>query len=126
MRILNIVSAGYRAALEEQDDTVVWICHALAGAGAPADLLLRGSAVNYLVEGQGAPRLAIGGRVQKQGPDLHGQVRALSAKGVRVFVLAEDLARYGLGPDVAAELARPVSAAGLPGFIADYDQVWHW
>lgn len=126
MKVLNIISAGYRATLEEQDDTTVWVCHALRGAGADADLLLRGSAVNYLVAGQEAPRLAIGGRVQKQGPDLHGQLGALCAKGAAVFALEDDLQRYGLGAGAAGNGITLVPASGLPKLMSGYDQVWHW
>ena len=34
MHVLNIVSSGYRATIEEQDDTLVWISHAMRNAGA--------------------------------------------------------------------------------------------
>ena len=33
-RQLHIVDGAYRATLEEQDDPVVWLCHAMRGAGA--------------------------------------------------------------------------------------------
>lgn len=124
MKVLNIISTGYRATLEEQDDTTVWICHALRNAGADVDLLLRGSAVNYIVAGQEAPRLTIGDRVQQQGPDVRGQVLALAAGGAKVFVLEDDMRRYALST-APAEIER-VFAAGLPALISQYQQVWHW
>jgi hypothetical protein len=126
MRILNVLSTGYRATLEEQDDTVVWICHALKNAGADIDLLLRGSVVNYLVAGQAAPRLVIGARVQRQGPDPHGQLLGLAAKGVGVFALTEDLMRYGLADAVGSSSVKLVSDTRLAALVAGYDQIWHW
>ena len=61
MKVLSILSSGYRATLEEQDDTVLWISQALRRAGADVDLLLRSSSVNYVVEGQRVAPLGIGG-----------------------------------------------------------------
>src|SRR5688500_7969302 len=96
MRVLSIIASGYRATLEEQDDTVVWIIQAMSRAGGEIDVLLRSSAVNYVVEGQVVPPLAIGGRAQRNAPEVHGQVRDLAECGVGIFVLEEDLEAYGL------------------------------
>ena len=126
MKVLSIISSGYRATLEEQDDTVVWITQAMCRAGAEIDVLLRSAAVNYVVEGQTVPPLSIGGRTQRNAPDVHGQVRELAERGVAIFVLEEDLAAYGLNAVPRLDRAQAVHAGELADLVSRYDAVWHW
>lgn len=126
MKTLNIISSAYRATLEEQDDTVVWLTHALKGAGAEVDVLLRGPAANYVVEGQAAKPLSFGARRQRHAPDVLGQVAALIEKGVGVFVVAEELQRRGLAQASRLRGAQLVSESGVAELINRYDRVWHW
>ena len=91
MKALNIIESGYRATLEEQDDTIVWITHAMKGAGADLDVLLRGNAVNYLVQGQDASGLSFGNENQTQPPQLAQDIAKLVEKGVTVYATEEDL-----------------------------------
>src|SRR5262245_38136818 len=125
-KALSIVATAYRATLEEQDDTIVWITHALKGAGANLDVLLRGNAVNYAVQGQDASGLSFGGWKQTQPPTVAEDVAKLVGKGVRVLYCAEDLAERGLERSELIAGVEPVSRAGLPKLFAGYDQVWHW
>jgi hypothetical protein len=126
MKALNIVESAYRATLEEQDDTIVWLTHAMKAAGADLGVLLRGNAVNYAVHEQDAAGLAFGGWRQTQPPHLADDIAALPPKGVAVYVLAEDLAERGLGAgDLVPGLER-VTRDRLPGLFAMHDQVWHW
>jgi len=126
MKVLNIVSVGYRATLEEQDDTVIWLTHMLRRAGADVDLLLRASAAHYVVEGQQVSPLAMGGRAQRNAPDVHGQVRGLAELGVGIFILEEDLDRYGLQERPKLQQARVIGSGALPAFLISYDALWHW
>jgi predicted peroxiredoxin len=126
MHVLNIVSSGYRATIEEQDDTVVWISHAMRNGGADIDLLLRGAASNYPVAGQVAKPISLGGRAQKHGPDVHGQIRQLMDSGARIYVVREDLEKRAIAPDRMIAGVEVLDSSAVPELFAGYDQVWHW
>jgi intracellular sulfur oxidation DsrE/DsrF family protein len=125
-KVLNIVSVAYRATLEEQDDTIVWLTHALKGAGADIDVLLRGNAVNYPVRGQDASGLSFGGKPQTQPPQIANDVAKLVGKGVRVLVCAEDATERGLQPSELIDGIEMVPRADIPALLGAYDHVWHW
>ena len=126
LKVLNIVETAYRATLEEQDDTILWISAAMKGAGADIDVLLRGNAVNYGVKGQDASGLRFGDKTQTHPPRLDDDVRRLIDKGVKVYVVADDVAERGLERTDLVEGLQSVSRAGIARLCADYDQVWHW
>jgi len=126
MKVLNIISSGYRATLEEQDDTIVWLSHMLAGAGAEVDILLRGAATNYVVKGQKAGALSIGGRHQKHAPDVYGQVATLAEKGANIFVLEDEVKRRGLAKAPKLAAVESVSTRKMARLFDRYDLIWHW
>lgn len=126
MKTLNIVASAYRATIEEQDDTIVWLTHAMKGAGADVDVLLRGDAVNYAVRGQDASGLAFGAWTQTQPPHIEHDIASLCAKGVAVRVLAEDLQRRGLQSAPLVPGVQPVGSGELAALLAEYARVWHW
>lgn len=126
MKALNIIESAYRATLEEQDDTIVWISHAMKGAGADLDVLLRGNAVNYAVKNQDASGLAFGGWTQRQPPRIADDVASLAAKGVNVFFVSDDASERGLTPADFVDGVVGVPRGEIPALLSGYDQVWHW
>ena len=126
MKALNIIEAAYRATLEEQDDTIVWITHAMKGAGADLDVLLRGNAVNYAVKVQDASGLSLGDWTQSHPPRIADDVGGLIGKGVEVYIVADDVAERGLSDGELIDGVKPVSRADVAGLLGNYDQVWHW
>ena len=126
MKVLSIVESAYRATLEEQDDTILWLTHALKGAGADMSVLLRGNAVAYATRGQDAGGLAFGAYRQTQPPRLERDLAGLVAKGVPVYALAEDLERRGLREAPRVEGVQAIELHAVPALVEAHDRVWHW
>lgn len=126
MKTLSIIESAYRATIEEQDDTIVWLHGAMKGAGADLAVLLRGNAVNYLVERQDAGGLAFGAWRQTQPPRLATDLAGLAAKGVEIRYVAEDAAERGLARGELLAGAEPVARAAIGDLIGRYDRVWYW
>src|ERR1041385_8624379 len=96
-KTLNIIETAYRAVMEEQDDTILWLLAAMRGAGAEHTVVLRGNAVNYAVAGQGAPNLTVGAWKQTQAPKMDRDVVDLiENRKIPVYVITEDLADRGI------------------------------
>ena len=125
-RVLSIIESAYRGTLEEQDDTIVWLTHAMKGAGADLTVLLRGNAVNYVVRGQDAAGLAFGERRQANSPRIDEDVAKLTGKGVEVFVVEEDLAERGVERGEMIEGVKLVPRERIARLVGSYEQVWHW
>lgn len=126
MKSLNVIKTAYRATLEEQDDTIIWITHALKRAGADLDVLLRGSAVNYASRAQEVPPLRFGDRAQKNAPRIARDIAGLIGKGVCVYVIDEDLAERGVSDTDLLDGLNLVKRAELPGLFGNYDHIWAW
>ena len=123
---LHIVTNAYRGTLEEQDDTVVWLCHAMRGADADLDVLLEDNAVIYGVRGQEVPRLSFGSRQQRNAVDVPGELERLTAKGVCCFYVEDDARTRGVGHNDLIEGLAPIARADLPQLFDRYDQVHRW
>lgn len=126
MKVLEIIETAYRATIEEQDDPVLWITHAMRNAGAQLDVVLRGDAVNYAVAGQDASGLAFGDWRQTQPPRLPHDLAALAEGGAAIFCVTEDCQRRGLDAARLIGAVEHIPEAQLATLVERYDRVWHW
>jgi sulfur relay (sulfurtransferase) DsrF/TusC family protein len=125
-RILNIVTTAYRATLEEQDDTILWLSRAVKNAGAETGLLLRGDAVSYLVKGHETGQISFGSKRLAHPPQLDRDIATIAASGTPVFAVAEDLQILGVRHEPHVEGVRVVARDDLPKLFEQYDQIWQW
>ncbi|HEX2736282.1 MAG TPA: DsrE family protein [Polyangiaceae bacterium] len=126
-KTLNIVESGYRAVIEEQDDTILWLVAAMQAAGAEHTVVLRGNAVNYAVKGQGAPSLSVGEWKQSQAPKMDRDVGDLIEKrNIPVYVLEEDLAERGIEKAELIGGLKFLPRSALPGLCAEHAIVSLW
>lgn len=125
MKILQIVESAYRATLEEQDDTVVWLSHALKNAGADVSILLRSNAVNYAVASKnGAPGLPSLG--VEHPPHFADDLKKVQAKGAFVYVYKKDLEERGISNESLIPEAIAIEADGLSKLLEQNDYILHW
>ena len=118
------IESAYRAVMEEQDDTILWLLAAMQGAGAEHTVVLRGNAVNYAVAGQGAPGLTIGGWEQTQAPRMDNDVIDLiQRREIPVFVIEEDLSTRGIERGELVHGVHLLRAKMLPKRMAEYELV---
>jgi sulfur relay (sulfurtransferase) DsrF/TusC family protein len=124
---LNIVESAYRAVMEEQDDTVLWLLAAMQAAGARHTVVLRGNAVNYAVAGQGAPGLTVGQWKQTQAPRMDRDVVDLvENRKIPVYVIEEDLAERGIARGDLVPGVTLIAQRALPKLVTEHEVVCHW
>ena len=125
--LLCICDQGYRAATEEQDDTVIWMAHMLQREETTSvSLLLRGTAVNYASGAQESVGVTFGDWTQAHPADFPRDLARFQTDGGTVLVSATDLSRYGL---VESDLVAGVTIVGdteVAGLVADHDMVSFW
>ena len=125
-KVLSIIGTAYRATVEEQDDTILWLTHMLKTSGLDVEVLLRANAVNYAVRGQDASGLRFGKLEVQNPPALDADLAALLDHGVPVYYVADDANTRGIAPATVVDGVQPVSADDLPSLFERYGQVWFW
>ena len=126
-KTLNIVESAYRAVMEEQDDTILWLLAAMQGAGAEHTVVLRGNAVNYAVTGQQAIPLRVGAWAQTQPPRMDRDVVDLiENRKIPVYVIEEDVAERGIERSELVQGVHLVGRKALAKMMGDYAVVSHW
>jgi sulfur transfer complex TusBCD TusB component (DsrH family) len=125
MKVLNIVETAYRATLEEQDDTVLWLSGLLRKNGAEVSVLLRGNAVNYIAR-QECPALSIGKSGVRHPPRLNEDLDRLRESGARIYAVADDAAERGIDPKNCIAGIELIERGEVARLFDTHDQVWHW
>lgn len=125
-KILSIVETAYRATIEEQDDTILWLTHALKNAGADIAVLLRANAVNYAVRGHDASGLTFGETSVAHPPVLDQDLQKMIEKGIPVYLVQDDARDRGLPDAALIPGVTTISRREVADLIERHDQVWHW
>ena len=124
--ILSICEQGYRATVEEQDDTVIWLTHMLRRSEMDIGLVLRGSAVNYASTSPEPVGVSFGDWTQAHPANLARDLESFIADGGRVYASSEDLAKYALERSKLVEGVIPLDFDGIVDLIGDHDIIMNW
>jgi sulfur relay (sulfurtransferase) DsrF/TusC family protein len=124
-KYLSVIDSAGRATIEEQDDTAVWFTQAMKNGGADVSILLHGDAVNYAVLDQDATGLRFGARAVK-GPDLVRDIKAVVAKKIPLYAVADDLAERGIPSSQLIPGVELVQRSAIARLIEGHDRILSW
>src|SRR5262245_18603034 len=116
-KILSVIATAYRATLEEQDDTSLWLNHACRKAGAAIDVLLTGNAVNYGTKFQNPKALNFGTGSISHPNKFHEDLQAFMATGAKILLIKEDAEERGIAADAMIGGIEWISRTALPRLL---------
>lgn len=126
-KILSVVDTAYRATLEEQDDTSLWLNHACRNAGASIDILLTGNAVNYAVKTQNPKALHFGSSRGVAHPNkFHEDLHQIKNSGAKIFYLIDDIEERGISKSAVISDVEGIKRSQMASLIDSYEHIWHW
>ncbi|KST67456.1 DsrE family protein [Mastigocoleus testarum] len=126
MKVLNIVESAYRGTLEEQDDTILWLSQSFHNAGVDISILLRGNAVNYLVNEQKPFNLHFGHWKQTQPPELDRDLEMMINKNIPIYAIAEDIQDRALPQNRLIDGVSLIEKNQIAQLFEQFEYVWHW
>ncbi|MEM9220577.1 MAG: DsrE family protein [Cyanobacteria bacterium P01_F01_bin.150] len=126
MKVLNIVETAYRATLEEQDDTILWLSQSFQNAGGDISVLLKGNAVNYLVKDQTPFNLHFGDWPQTKPPELDRDLEKMIAKNIRIYAIAEDIQDRALPQERLIDGVSLIKKDQIVDLFEQFAHVWYW
>jgi hypothetical protein len=125
--LLCICDQGYRASVEEQDDTVIWLTHMLQKEeNFQTALLLRGSAVNYANKAQKSVGVTFGSWVQQNPADFPRDIARYRAEGGRVQAVRADHNARGLSDADLIEGIQVIDKRQIAGLVSEFENVSFW
>ncbi len=125
--VLCIIDQGYRAAVEEQDDTALWMAHMLQrNDNITASVLLRSSAVNYANKAQVPTGVTFGDWQQQHPANFPRDLARFQDDGGTVYVLQEDLEARGLTHGELVGQVHVIAKSQLANLVNEHDQISFW
>jgi len=124
--VLAIISSGYRATAEEQDDAAMWFL-GMCAKDLDVHVLLAGNATTYASVTPDAPaELNLAGAPAARPPHMSAELARLVGHGAKASYLAEDATRYGVDTATVVTGVAAVNAADLAALIESHDHTWNF
>ncbi|MEZ4744097.1 MAG: DsrE family protein [Bdellovibrionota bacterium] len=123
---LNIINTAYRATLEEQDDTSLWLIHAIRKSGLNSDILLVENSVNYGVKSQNPMPLAFGDAHIPFPNKFHEDLKSLIQAGAKVLYITDDAIERGIDHSELIPEIEGISRNQISKLMQGYYHIWHW
>lgn len=123
---LFVCELGYRAVMEEESDSAIWMAHALRRTSAvEVALLLYGPATHYVADTRESV-LVCSCCKRTRLVDVVSDIRSFLQDGGRVFVTDHDLDRYGIPRDRILSGVDILPDSKVSSLVAEYEHLSFW